>query len=384
MPTKHEYNALLDTIYAAAGDPRRWSEALTRTSDYLGANGGMLIYIAPHGGRGFTVLGRMSEELDEIFWQRYTWNPWSIAMKGIAFDSPVAGISLVERRGIQRTGFYADVLKPAGVEEMLAATVRSMAVKDGVGGFSFGLSERGVERTAESLRRFSRLLPHLTRAFDTSLQLGRYADGTRQLARALELMPGPALLLDAGRRITYANRGAEALLRMNDGLTVTPGGSLHLAAALPSETSALERALAEALSVANGDDSDSTLQGPLRLTRPSGRAPLLVLPVPLPAPAFAMWALSESARAMVLVIDPEAQSLEIAGAVQTAFGLTAAEARIAALIGGGLSGPQTAAATGLSTETVKTHLARCFAKTGVHSQAGLVRLIGMLPRQTAG
>jgi hypothetical protein len=72
MPTKHEYNALLDTIYAAAGDPRRWSEALTRTSDYLGANGGMLIYIAPHGGRGFTVLGRMSEELDEIFWQRYS------------------------------------------------------------------------------------------------------------------------------------------------------------------------------------------------------------------------------------------------------------------------------------------------------------------------
>jgi DNA-binding CsgD family transcriptional regulator len=249
-----------------------------------------------------------------------------------------------------------------------------------MGAFGFNLSERGAENSAECLQRFSRLLPHLKRAFDASLQLGRHTDGARQLTRVLEVMPGPALLLDAVGRVTYANPGAEALLRLNDGLTVARGrgSGLRLASALPAETAALEGALAQALSLTGG--VDGTLAGPLRLTRPSGRAPLLVLAMPLPSPAFAIWHLVESARAMVLVIDPEAQALELAETVQTACGLTAAEACVAAMIGGGLSDPQVAAALGVSPETVKTHLARCFAKTGIHSQSGLARLLGVLPR----
>jgi DNA-binding CsgD family transcriptional regulator len=131
--------------------------------------------------------------------------------------------------------------------------------------------------------------------------------------------------------------------------------------------------------IANGDD-DGMMQAPLRLTRPSGRVPLLVLPVPLPPPAFAMWELLESARALVVVIDPEMHSLSASDALQKAFEFTGAEARVAALIGGGLNGPQTAAALNISPETVKTHLAHCFEKTGIHSQAGLARLVGMLPR----
>jgi DNA-binding CsgD family transcriptional regulator len=373
------YNESLDHIYAAAVDPTRWPEALTSASDYLGATGGMVIYVAPPGrGHSFTVLGRLSEEVATRYREHYLWNPWTVAMTGIPFSRPVAQNSLVARGAIRRTGFYADVLKPAGIEDMLALKVRDISINGGIGGFSFSLSERAVERTPESLRRLSRLGPHLTRALDSSLQLGRYADGTRQLTRALELMPSPALLLDAGRRITYANPAGDAVLRMKDGLTVARGGGLQLTAALPAETAALDRALAQALSIASGDDAAGP--APLRLTRPSGREPLLLLLVPLPPPAFAMWELVESARAIVLVIDPEAQSPPMADALQHAFGLTGAEARVAALIGSGLSGPQTAVVLGVSPETVKTHLARCFSKTGVHSQTGLVRLLGMLPR----
>lgn len=380
MSTTHgRYSALLDTIYAAAADPTIWPEALTCASDYLGANGGMLIYHAPVEGHGFTVLGRLSEELAAIFWQRYAGrDPWTLAMKGVPFDRPTAMNSLVDKGVIRRTGFYADVLRPSGFDDMLNVSLKELGINGGTGGFGFGLTERGAERTAEGLRRLGRLLPHLSRALDASLQLGRHADGSRQLTRVLGSMPNAALLLDASGRITYANAGAEALLAMNDGLAVARGGGLRLAAVLPAETAALQRALSEALSVANGEDR--ALQAPLRLTRPSGRAPLLIIPVPLPPPAFAMWELVESARAMVIVIDPEAGSLPVVEGVQAAFGLTPAEARVAALVGRGLSGPQSAAALGISPETVKTHLARCFAKTGLHSQAELARLLATLPR----
>lgn len=378
-PTHQRYGALLDTIYAAAADPSQWPEALTRTSDYLGAVGGALIYHAPPPGRGMMVLGRMSEELAALYWKHYAPDPWATAMKTFALDRPIATSRLVEMRLIRRTGFYADILLPSGIEDMLGASIRPLAAEGGVGGFSFGLSGRAVEQTDERLRRFGRLLPHLSRALDASLQLGRHADGARQLARVLEGMQNAALLLDGGGRVTYANASAETLLAANDGLAVTRGGDLRLTAALPAEAAAMRRALGEALSVANGEDG--ALGAPLRLTRPSGRAPLLIIPVPLPPPAFAIWELVEAARAMVIVIDPEAGSLP-AKSVQAAFGLTAAEARVAALVGGGLSGPESAAALGISPETVKTHLARCFAKTGVHSQAELARLLATLPRPT--
>jgi DNA-binding CsgD family transcriptional regulator len=117
----------------------------------------------------------------------------------------------------------------------------------------------------------------------------------------------------------------------------------------------------------------------LRLSRPSGAPPLLVLPVPLPPPAFALWEMREQARVLVLIVDPSAPSRAAASAIQTTFGLTAAEARVAVLIGSGLSGPATAAMLGISPSTVKTHLKRCFEKTGVHSQVGLARILGALP-----
>jgi DNA-binding CsgD family transcriptional regulator/PAS domain-containing protein len=252
-----------------------------------------------------------------------------------------------------------------------------MALDGGVGGFGFSFSARGAERMDENVRKVQRLTQHLSRALEATLKLGHLADGTRQLTRVLQLMPNPALLLDGKGRITLANPAAEALLRTGDGLTFHRNGGLGLAAALPSETAALSGALAQALAVATG--SGTELGGPLRLSRPSGAPPFLVLPVPLPPPAFMFWEMLEQPRVLVLIIDPSAPSRATAAAIQTTFGLTAAEARVAVLVGSGLSGPAAAAMLGISPSTVKTHLKRCFEKAGVHSQVGLARILGALP-----
>jgi len=68
-----------------------------------------------------------------------------------------------------------------------------------------------------------------------------------------------------------------------------------------------------------------------------------------------------------------------AESLRAAFGLTAAEARVAALIGAGASTAEAAATLGASATTVKTHLGRCFDKTGVRSQVGLARLVAAMP-----
>jgi DNA-binding CsgD family transcriptional regulator len=370
-------DALLDLVYGAVADPNQWPEVLTRVSDHIGALGGMLIYNAPPGARSLLVLGRLSEERSAIYREHYAWNPWTYAMARVPFGRAVSANSLLESSTISKTAFYADVLAPQGIVDALNISHRAMAQDGGVGGIGFNLSTRGADQAKEGVRRLQRLTPHLCRAVDATLKLGHLADGTRQLARVLQLMPNPALLLDGKGRITLANPAAESLLRTKDGLALARDGGLRLAAALPRETAALSRALAQALAVASGTDTE--LGEPLRLTRPSGAPPLLVLPVPLPPPAFALWEMLEQARVLVLIVDPGAQSRATAASIEATFGLTPAEARVAVLIGSGLSGPETAAMLGISRSTVKTHLKRCFEKTGVHSQVGLARIVGAMP-----
>jgi DNA-binding CsgD family transcriptional regulator len=82
---------------------------------------------------------------------------------------------------------------------------------------------------------------------------------------------------------------------------------------------------------------------------------------------------------LVLIIDPSSQTVAATSILRDTFDLTAAEARVALLVAQGLSGPRAAMALGVSLDTVKTHLARCFDKMGVHSQVMIARIVSALP-----
>jgi DNA-binding CsgD family transcriptional regulator len=376
-----DHESLLNDIYGAVADPARWPHAVISISDHLDGIGGMLVYNAPPGGKNLIVLGRLNPDYTAVFHKHYVWNPWTVAIKDQPFNKAIVSSSLVERRIIQKTGFYADVLAPQRIEDMIVVSHRGMARDGGVGGFGFSLSARGADRAERARRRLQQLTPHLCRALDATMQLGPLMDGSRQLIRVLQLMPSAAVLLDSRQHVVHANPAAETLLRNGDGLACSSNGGLRLSAVLPDERAALTRTLAQALRVADG--SGDALGEPLRLTRLSGAAPLLVAPVPLPPPAFSLWELSDAARLLVLIIDPNARNLAAATALQAGFGLTAAEARVATLIGSGLSGPQAAQVLGVSPATVKTHLGRCFEKLGVRSQVELARMLSALPPDRA-
>jgi DNA-binding CsgD family transcriptional regulator/PAS domain-containing protein len=367
---------LIDQIYGTIVDPGRWSEVIIGISDYLGAVGGLLNFIGPDG-RTVVVPGRLAEERVKLFQQHYAFNVWTLAMKVAPTGKAIILNSLIEPSALFKSGFFANVLAPLGIENGLATRHDALSREGGVGGFNFCLSTRGSERAGDARPRLQRLTTHLGRALDATMEMGRIAGGPRKLAAVLNAMPSAALLLDRTGRIVHANFAAESLLNANDGLSFDRNGRLQLAAVLPTESGALTRALALALDVAAGASVE--LSEPVRITRPSGAGPLLVIPVPLPPPAFALWELSDTARVLVLIVDSGARNVAATPALQTTFGLTGAEARVATFVGSGLSGPQTAQALGVSPATVKTHLARCFEKMGIRSQLELSRLISALP-----
>jgi DNA-binding CsgD family transcriptional regulator len=157
---------------------------------------------------------------------------------------------------------------------------------------------------------------------------------------------------------------AGALIARRDGLDAGQG---HLTALDPAEDAAL-RAI-----VGRATQRMLPMSGAMRISRPSGKAPLILVCYPLPRSARMLAPLE--AAALVTIVDPHFQQDYPAGLYRQAFRLTAREAEIAAALMQGHSVESAAAVLGMSVLTARTHLRNLFEKTGTSSQARLVRLL---------
>ncbi|MDQ8729277.1 helix-turn-helix transcriptional regulator [Bradyrhizobium sp. LHD-71] len=369
---------LIDQIYSVVADPARWPSLLTSVSDQIGSLGGMAAYVNLGRGESMMEIGRLSPVFAKVFEDRHLANPWTKAMQRVIPNRRVVMMSsLVPFSSVSKTPFHADVLAPGAIVDGMSIMLPSLAIDGGYGGLHFSIQRRREKWTSETARQLERLAPHLCRALEACIKLAPLIDGTRQIERVLSLMPSAALLIDGQRRVRFANAAAEQLFVARDGLSLDRERQLQVGNPFPAENAAFSRALTEALDVASGEDR--RIGEPVKITRLSGAGSLLVVPVPLPKPVFELWKVVESARALVLVLDPNARQENAIKGLRSAFGLTAAEARVASLVASGLSGPQTANVLGVTAATVKTHLARSFEKTGTRSQVALARLLSGMP-----
>jgi DNA-binding CsgD family transcriptional regulator len=124
--------------------------------------------------------------------------------------------------------------------------------------------------------------------------------------------------------------------------------------------------------------------GEFKIPRELPRSPLHVTVTPLRSKARLSdvpWIGVGTPVAIVTVRDPDIDRRRQEVNLRRRFGLTAAEARLAAEI---LKGDGRAAAArrgGFSATTAKTHLSSIFEKTGTHRQAELIRLLFDAPNE---
>ena len=88
--------------------------------------------------------------------------------------------------------------------------------------------------------------------------------------------------------------------------------------------------------------------------------------------------LFQRAKAILMVVDPDAQRAPAEPILRQAFGLTPAEARLAAGLARGCDLGQVAAAHRIRAGTARAQLKSIFAKTSTRRQAELVALIGRM------
>lgn len=222
--------------------------------------------------------------------------------------------------------------------------------------------------------RFDRLMPHVQDIF------GYGPNGTIHLLTILERIEGRWLivattLIDAhlgdevavrvgeGGRIIWTSRTAVAQLA-NDLNYVVRNGRLRLRQAR------LDRRLQSAIAWA------IAFGGPLMPRR--GAVPLVIERAP--GAVRVSWILADDiGHALVILDDTRPIGDRISHAAQV-FGLSAAQTQVAIAIGEGKSLSEFASASGVASNTARTHLRRVFEKTGVSSQGALVAtLLSLTP-----
>jgi DNA-binding CsgD family transcriptional regulator len=214
------------------------------------------------------------------------------------------------------------------------------------------------------------LQPHLKRALVLNTHLTKIEHRSQSLALAADASFQKILFLSSTGKITFANKGALALLSREDGLKIQSdrlrSGSLH-------DDARLQKLIREAADTANG--LRLAPGGCISISR-NGGPDIQVLITPLPQRMIP----AEGAAMVIFVVDPADRIPTRHELLQTAFGLTMAEARVACIIASGLSLEQIATELAITRNTLKTQLANLYLKIGVSKQHQLTRVILQFPQ----
>lgn len=284
-----------------------------------------------------------------------------------AMPAIMLGQQLVDERTLLQAEWY-DFCKMVDVFHLLAA--KFPITKDIVGHLGVHRSRKRLPFERADMRKMELLLPHLQRALQVHMRLN-----LAEQAHGLELNVLSGLgvgLIIATRNceVHFANRIAEQVLQRCEGIIVS---NRKLQAQDPLQTRTLEHLIFDAAQTSAGKGIGTG--GLLVLNRSPGRSfSVLVSPLCAQGTGFG----PAMPAALLIFSDPdnaEAASQPPEKVLSNAYGLTLAEACLAAAIAGGENLSSYAGRKGISPNTAKTQLRQVFAKTGCSRQADLVRML---------
>ncbi len=233
-------------------------------------------------------------------------------------------------------------------------------------------SKRQGHATELDIAGFAAFRPHLSRALRIQGRLAALEQESSSAWTAIEDASFGIVVLTGDRRIWRCNREAERIMAEGGEIDGQDG---KLVARRPIDNAALQRLIAGAIETAHGRGGDGG--GSMALAKRAGPRPYAVLVAPVSERA-ALLSLSGPA-AVVLLTDPDHAPETPARLLRRVYGLTRKEAQLALALAGGASLADAAERLRIAEGTARRHLAAIFARTGIHRQAELVRLILSLP-----
>lgn len=360
-------------IYDSAIDATRWPEALRLMCGLVGSDTGG---IAVHAAGTHTALLNQRWGGDP-YWLRLFEEKYAALLPfhsvlprldvGVVFNNE-ALLDELGDRSVLEGPFFKEWVEPAGYCDTICAVVMRSGCRSGT--FSLLLPAARGPSTPRDLEVVGLLSPHVLRAIAIGDLLDMRALAMDTLDRTLDQLAIGVLVVDARCRLLYANRAAEQVMASDGGLRSERG---CLRAVSPTADAALAAAIARA-----AVDPAGLGQSGIGIPLPGGLGrPRIAHLLPLRGPDGSRSPL-EAGVAAVFISQQATASLTLQDGIAGLFGLSPAEARVLAALVSGSARDDMARALGISLETLKSHLARVYAKTGTSGQAELRNLVASL------
>jgi DNA-binding CsgD family transcriptional regulator len=280
--------------------------------------------------------------------------------------TPLTDADLLDPEEQARDPYYQEFLRPHGLGSFAAVALSPQP------GVRLTMSLEGPRPfDSRSIEILTRLRPHVERALATTIRLGLTEGFSRDLLIASEHATCGMILLAADGQVTFANPQAERML--GDGLSIT---GKEILATAPQTRSDLARLIASIL------PGSGRTGGIVPVVRPSGKKPLLVQGIaiePRRQPSLERLGVTSGGGLLILQDLAAEDEPDVSHCLQQ-LGLTRAQARIAQLVGRGLSVKDAAAAAGVAEGTARSQLKASFSRLGIGRQSELASLVTRLGR----
>lgn len=360
---------LVRSIYEAGMEPERWPRVLDDAVAHFGARIGMLwthdfstnsIY-RPNA--QLSCMAGVDDAGAGAFKSHYyAMNVWVPRSANLQEGCTVLSSELYPESQLERTEFYADWLRPLDLFHAIGSAVikdASRHVK-----LSFVRPRRAGAFDPGERRRLAFLLPHVRNAFLLHRQFGHLRALAHSACAALDCLAVGVVLLARSGEVLHANEAAKRAVESTRALKLSGA----MACAVPSETAALRKLVADA--VLTGGGAGLRSGGAMKLRGLAGEMHVVVTPLHSKDEA-----LTDLAAAVMFCTVPGQPLGEVAHVLGKVHQLTQAESAVACGLMQGLSLREIAERRSSSVNTVRSQLKSICAKTGARRQADLVRVL---------
>lgn len=355
---------IVDDLYAGVLEPVAWERGLKGIARLIGGQGPFLLSFNP---TTAAVLRDQIYDYDpEVFRNfRDQWSAKDIRLPAalrVPIDTAMTERTLLPKGEWERCEAYNEFFRINDAPWLVTAWLHKSPEK--VALFSVQATRARGPFDERDIARVQRLVPHVRRALAIKDRIESDVLRNQSLLHAFERVPFGMMILDASGHVLDASGVAIEALQNTGALRREPGGRFAFAGSAGRSLHQL---------IASSMHDGHLIDGHIHLPRGPGLSPLSLLLTPLPALAVA-WFAAEP-RWLLFIFDPETQVHADPDSIRLDLGISAREAELASLLAAGRTLELAAGQLGISFETVRAHLRSIFGKTGLHTQADLIRRV---------
>jgi len=374
---EQRYDACVEAFYAASVGKASWSVACQRLADLVGV---WTIHITGIGKHAMATRfswdgGSVPAQVWLDYFTRYhAINPRIPPSMNLEVGGWQHDHKLFPAEIFQESPFFREFLIPYGAKHCSATKLiddDDMSVI-----LAAHLKRDRPPLTEAQVALLDRIRCHLVQAIEVYRSLQRGQSDSLIARTMLDALPQPVMLVDETLYLYHLNRAAADMLEAS-GAVFERGGMLRFNKSQDAERTVLAmRELGITGAVAPDERQHQVV---FRLGEQAGHAELLVIAISVhPEETMAMFGGASRAILLFHRLDGEVRLDPLI--ISHAFGLTPAEAQVAATLVAGQTIAEVAKSRGVSLETVRSQVRSICAKVGVSRQADLARVLTQLPQ----